>query len=357
MIKKKKMPRILLISSISFVVVLLFFSSFYTYWNLASPEKTCSSCHEIGLSVNSISESSHREMHCRECHGTATSNGFHSLREKGNMLVSHLRGKKPGGISLPEEQLLEVMDNCKRCHTSEFADWKSGGHSVNYSAIFLDTLHNKTEQLNFDCLRCHGMFFEGSTGDLVQPLDTKGPWALKENEKIDQPAIPCMACHEIHSEGEPAVSPDYSNPSKAFYSRKSEASVVSFYDRHEKVNVGIDLLPELKLTNSEKIVRVSDDPIMRNCVQCHAPNSFHEAGTGDDRTPRGVHEGISCNACHETHSNNAKNSCLNCHPAVSNCNLDVTKMNTTYSDPKSRNNIHWVSCEDCHKGDPRVRKK
>ncbi len=96
-------------------------------------------------------------------------------------------------------------------------------------------------------------------------------------------------------------------------------------------------------------MKVSDDPIMRNCVQCHAPNAIHQAGTSDDRTPRGVHEGLSCVACHELHSNDARKSCQECHPAISNCKLDVTKMNTSYADSKSPNNIHFVACTDCHK--------
>ena len=56
-------------------------------------------------------------------------------------------------------------------------------------------------------------------------------------------------------------------------------------------------------------------------------------------------------ACHETHSNNTKNSCKTCHPAISNCKIDVTKMNTSYADAKSPNNIHFVGCTDCHKAE------
>ena len=55
------------------------FGSFYTYWNTASPDKTCSSCHEIGKSVYSQAQSSHRDLHCKECHGTALSTGLHSI--------------------------------------------------------------------------------------------------------------------------------------------------------------------------------------------------------------------------------------------------------------------------------------
>ena len=95
-------------------------------------------------------------------------------------------------------------------------------------------------------------------------------------------------------------------------------------------------------------ILTSNDPVQKLCVQCHAPGAFHFVGTSDDRTPTGVHEGLGCSSCHEPHSNSAKNSCVSCHPAISNCGLDVTKMNTTYYYSNSPNDIHFVACTDCH---------
>ena len=325
------------------------FGSFYTYWNTASPDKTCSSCHEIGKSVYSQAQSSHRDLHCKECHGTALSTGFHSIKEKGMMVVNHLRNKQVENIRLSEKQLLEVMDNCRRCHGAEYANWKSGGHSMDYEHLFLNTKHNTTEQISFDCLRCHGMYFEGTVNDVVEPLNTSGPWKLKSKQMASQSVIPCMACHEIHKEGTPAIRPDYANPRNIFYQKKAISSDIGFYDRHEKTHFAVSDLPKLNLQKDNRVIKVSDDLTMRNCVQCHAPNAKHEAGTQDDRTPRGVHEGLSCMACHEPHSNNARNSCASCHPAISNCKIDVTKMNTSYADATSPNNIHFVACTDCHK--------
>ena len=339
----------LLTISAILIVGTIAFSSFYNYWNTASPDKTCSSCHEIGRSVTSQAKSVHRNLKCKECHGTAWSNGLHSFEEKGMMVVNHLKNKRSENIKMSDEQLLEVLNNCRRCHTTEYAMWTSGGHSVDYQHIFLNVKHNSTEQINFDCLRCHGMFYQGTVRDLVEPLNIKGPWKLKDGKLAALPAIPCMACHQIHQDGTPQTRPDYSNPKTTFYQRGSAVSKVYFYDRHEKTEYPVADLPRLNLCEGERKVKVSDDPIMRNCIQCHAPNAQHQAGTGDDKTPRGVHEGLSCMACHLPHSNNSRNSCVSCHPAISNCNIDVTKMNTSYADSKSPNNIHFVSCNDCHK--------
>jgi len=347
-----RISKIALFSVTSVVIIgTVIFGSFYTWWNKATPVNTCASCHEIGRYVSSQVKSVHRNLKCEECHGTALSNGWHSMEEKGMMVVNHLKGKKSENIKMSEKQLLEVIDQCRRCHSSEYAMWTSGGHSVDYQHIFLNSKHNSTEQINFDCLRCHGMFFKGSVGDLVEPLTIKGPWKLKNATMAAIPAIPCMTCHQIHQDGMPQTRPDYSNPDKTFYQRESTASIVYFYDRHEKSDYPVAELPRLNLWEGERKVKVSDDLIMRNCVQCHAPDAQHQAGTGDDKTPRGVHEGLSCTACHQPHSNSARNSCTLCHPAVSNCKIDVTKMNTSYADSKSPNNIHFVSCKDCHKGE------
>ena len=353
---KKKYIKVLRVIIIALSILIIPSGIFYHKWNNLSPDKSCASCHEIETSVLTFSKSSHRDMHCKECHGTALSNGFHSMKEKGKMVVAHVNEEIPDKIRIEEEELLNIMDNCKRCHTSQFAAWKSGGHSLNYSDFLLDSVHNRTELLNSDCLRCHGMFYNGITADLVKPINTKGPWKLLKNDKANQPAIPCMACHQIHSEGDSTFVPDYSNPGSIFYSKTKEFPVASFYDRHEKVYVSASLLPKLKLIKENIPVKVSDEPMMRICVQCHAPNGLHQAGTSDDRTPGGVHEGLSCISCHEPHSNNARNSCDNCHPAISNCKKDVHTMNTTYADKNSPNNIHWVACTDCHKNDNRILK-
>ena len=269
------------------------------------------------------------------------------------MVVRHYAGPEADQIHLSEEQVVEILQNCKRCHGEEYAHWISGGHSATYASIFLNAKHNSAELLNADCLRCHGMFFAGSIEELVSPIRLTGPWKLNDQEQSSRPAIPCLACHKVHRDGAPAGPPDYDDPHNIFYASKSTFPPALWYDRYDKRYVEAVDLPVLKLHEGERPVKVSDDLRQRICIECHAPNAFHEAGTSDDRTPRGVHEGISCLACHENHSNASRASCQNCHPAISNCKRDVTTMNTTFFDRKSSHNIHFVRCTDCHtKGIP-----
>ncbi len=341
--KKKKTNFYILLITGTLSVGLLSFGAFYTYWNSASPDKTCASCHEISPSVSSFSTSTHRALACKECHGTALSNGIHSMKEKGNMVFSHFGDKIPARIHMNEDQIFAVMEDCRRCHTAEYADWLAGGHSASYEAIFLNTKHNSEEQLNPDCMRCHGMYYEGRTEELVTPISTTGPWKLIDSKMAEKPTIPCMACHQIHKSGDVRTAPDHADPAAIFHSREGKPTTISFYDRHEMVHIGATELPTLQLSHNGTPVTVSDDFTLRNCVQCHAPDGFHEAGTRDDRTPRGVHEGLTCLACHDPHSNDSRNSCTKCHPSISNCNQDVKTMNTTFADAQSPHNIHWVS--------------
>ena len=61
------------------------------------------------------------------------------------------------------------------------------------------------------------MFYDGYIEDLVTPISTNGPWTFKDAAKANQPAIPCLACHQIHA------------PAAGFQS-------VALYVRHEQAS-------------------------------------------------------------------------------------------------------------------------
>ena len=71
-----------------------------------------------------------------------------------------------------------MMAKCQRCHQHEYAAWHAGPHSATYSDIFLNTAHNTKRQLMNDCFRCHGMYFDGAIGDMVQPVEYEGTLAF-----------------------------------------------------------------------------------------------------------------------------------------------------------------------------------
>lgn len=348
----KRSRNLLLLGVLAGVAVLLALSGFVRAAG-NSTGSYCSNCHEIRPSHATWAASAHREMACKECHGTLLGNGLHSLRENALRAFRHVQKAEHDHIALDEGQVLAVMERCRNCHRQQAADWKSSGHSMTYASVFLNPAHNRVEQINDDCLRCHGMFFRGTVREIVAPLSTQGPWTLRDPALRDRAAIPCLACHRIHMPGDTAQAPDYENPRGIGAARESRARPVAFYDRREETSFSLEELPTPRMVHKGQPVLVSPDPRERLCTQCHAPNAWHTTGTGDDRTPRGVHEGLSCLACHATHALDAKAACRNCHPALSNCGLEVTKMDTTLRSANSPHNIHTVACVDCHpKGRP-----
>ncbi len=334
-------------------VVIIATAGWASYWHFAAPSRTCGSCHEIVPSHNLWQESYHREVPCEDCHGTAVSNGFHSLWENARRVVGHFSEPSTEQIALKEEQVEEMIGRCRECHEREYADWLASGHSVSYADVFLNEKHNSAEQINEDCLRCHAMFFDGRIQDIVQPISTRGLWKLVNPALAERHAIPCLACHEIHLRGNPSSIAEHSDPKAIHYSRPLPVPRAGLYDRQEKVHFEIALLPTPAIFEGEREVIVSPDPRQRLCYQCHAPAADHQVGTSDDRTPLGVHEGLSCFTCHELHSHESRKSCSDCHPRLSNCGLDVEQMDTSFRSRASRHNIHTVACKDCHtKGVP-----
>ncbi|MDX2149582.1 MAG: cytochrome c3 family protein [Bryobacteraceae bacterium] len=286
----------------------------------------CVRCHEMDDNHAAWKVSTHKSVDCTGCHEATMSN---KLRR----LAAHVKDELPEKFLLAQTDVEALVTRCRSCHQTQFADWQRGPHGSNFSKIFLDSKHNAKRLMMDDCLRCHGMFFEGGVRDLVSPVDTKGPWKLVRPADHARPVMPCLACHAVHREGK---SPAKLRPSLALY------------DRREQDHIPLENMAIPAVHENGRSVRISPDRRQALCYQCHAPLATNAAWSGDDRTPLGVHEGLSCLACHQGHTQDAKASCANCHPRLSNCGLDVEKMDTTFKDAKSRFNIHTVKCADCH---------
>jgi hypothetical protein len=318
----------------------------------------CEGCHEMTARVNAIHGSAHSKATCMQCHTASLSTKLRHVRV-------HLTGSAPEEIHLRDVDVVEMTAKCQACHQHEFAAWQAGPHSATYAQIFTNPVHNAGRRLTDDCLRCHGMHLNGAIRDLVQPMNTSGPWRVVRASMANEPTMPCMACHQMHREGaRPQVKPTQRISVAAPAVRDS----LSFFDRRERFHFAAKTLAIPQLWDGSRSVKVSPDQRQALCYQCHAPRipetgtiaaSNHwgpQAGSGDDRTPMGVHEGISCFACHSGHEESATASCKTCHPQMSHCGIDVEKMDTTFANAKSAHNIHWVRCADCHRqGVPKAR--
>ncbi|HRR26211.1 MAG TPA: multiheme c-type cytochrome [Acidobacteriota bacterium] len=310
----------------------------------------CATCHIIRPSVELWQVSTHRNIPCSDCHGSAFTLSVEAQRTHWERLYLQLTGRLPRDVALKDRHVDALNERCIACHQQAGAAWIAGGHSMRYRDVFLNTQQNRSVQLNDDCFRCHGLYYDrGAVTTLVEPIDTTGPWRFRDPAVADRPAIPCLSCHRMHTPGSPAARPNYAEPRRIGQTREAPVHSLAFYDRRERLSVPTRQLPQPRLTDTGRSVTMSPDRRQALCYQCHAPDTSYHVGSGDDRTPVGVHEGISCLACHANHTQDARASCATCHPKMSNCGLDVEKMDTTFRSSDSPNNIHWVRCEDCHR--------
>lgn len=309
----------------------------------------CANCHEMASYVSVVHGSFHRTTGCMDCHSASLSTKLRHIRV-------HLFGTLPEAIRLRDVDVVEMVPNCEKCHRAEYASWHAGPHSATYQDIFANPIQNAKQHLMNDCFRCHGMHFNGAIGEMVQPINAQGPWHLMRPALASQPAIPCQACHQVHSHGDQAARP----ANRISVAGDPVHSSLAFFDRREGIHFAAAALTVPQLHDSARPVHMNLDPRQAVCYQCHAPRQPEagtpaavnrwgaQAGSGDDRTPIGVHEGLSCVSCHTGHNMNARASCKTCHPQMSHCGIDVEKMDTTYASAASKHNIHWVKCADCH---------
>ncbi len=341
-------------------VALLAVSGSYgaSYYYTTQHGQGCAGCHEMGAYVSAVHGSHHQDVGCMECHEAGMSTKMRHMRV-------HFFGTPPEAIHLRDTDVLAMASNCQKCHRHEYATWHAGPHSATYSQIFAAPAHNSSRRLMEDCLRCHGMHFSGSVRDLVQPQNLDGPWHVIRAGFADQPTMPCQTCHQVHKAG---GVPEAKPAQRISVAGEAVHNSLAFFDRREQTHVDAALLSIPPLQEGARAVKMSEDQREAICYQCHAPRipepgslaAEHQwgpqVGSGDDRTPKGVHEGLSCISCHVGHNENARASCKSCHPQMSHCGLDVEKMDTTFAAAASKHNIHWVGCVDCHQhGVPKMK--
>jgi len=298
------------------VLGLIVMGSAYFAWNTLDPDFTCAQCHEIRESCADWRNSSHADISCTGCHGTALSNGISSLSEKMNMVYIHFTQKKINeDISLNEQQVMDIAARCAECHQAEHAAWQSGAHSTTYKDIFMDVDHNKMEKPYWDCLRCHGMHYDGNIHDLMSLDGEAESWYIRDKKQAEMPSITCLACHQMHGEQDKRISyGELDKDSRTSLMEKTERPATALYMRAEKRHLPSDKIYQATIyDDKDSLVRVTDDPNAWLCMQCHSPNSNRMVCTQDDKTPTGKYEGMSCLDCHNPHSNGIKNSYRNVH--------------------------------------------
>ena len=182
----------LVIASVAAVSIALVYSASYYY--TSQHGQGCASCQEMAAYTSALHNSAHRTTTCLDCHDAGLATKLRHIRV-------HLFGQPPEAIHLRDVDVLSMTTSCQRYHQHEYAAWHAGPHGATYAQIFTNPEHNTQRRLTDDCFRCHGMHINGAVRDLVQPMNASGPWRLVRASFANEPAMPCMACHQVHREG------------------------------------------------------------------------------------------------------------------------------------------------------------
>jgi len=186
------------------------------YFHFGNPRETCASCHEMGGVTSNWLISSHRSVSCRECHGGSLTLDIHQMQTHLDRIVRHFTRDPARPIRLQERHIAALHESCLKCHPRAFADWQASRHATTFARILLDPEHNRTAPPTDDCLRCHGMFYQGDMTELAAaPSAAFASWSLKDPARAGQPVIPCLACHHVHATGRGRTSRPLSFPWRA----------------------------------------------------------------------------------------------------------------------------------------------
>lgn len=289
------------------------------WFECAPPEQTCTTCHEIRSAKDNWMHNAHSNVNCKACHG-GTCSSVAAFKDNLRRAWMHVTATNHPRLTLDmpldEAQIDRMSAACGKCHRDEYAQWARSGHSAPVAKFLTNEVHNAAWKPADQCLRCHGMFLEGDIDSILRRIpapahaeqaktaaDLPRTWCFRRFAQEGRAAVPCLACHRGHppAEGRPQ---DASGRG---------ANVAAFYSRPEQMYFSPWQLHQQEIVKDGKRIRQALDPRRRLCQQCHAANAFGHAGSSDDRTPTGPHEGLSCLACHGAHGGDPRRSCGTCH--------------------------------------------
>ena len=261
------------------------------------PDRTCVMCHEIRHATETWSAGAHANVSCKACHGR-TCESVAALMENIGRTWKHVTQKSHAefgaAFALDEAQVERVQGRCVLCHQAEAARWARSGHAKPVVTFLTNTVHNAAWKPADSCLRCHGMFLAGDASTILRRTGLSTTWRLQQPEQGRRAAVPCLACHSLHG---------------------ANAHSLAFYSRAERRAYPLAALTRPTIVDEKGApVRLSGDGRQVLCMQCHAANAEGHAGSGDDRTPRGAQEGMSCLDCHSPHGGKARADRGTCPP-------------------------------------------
>ena len=262
------------------------------FFQFAPPEQTCLSCHEIQEPYNRWAAVDPSQVSCKRCHGGTLTSGIHGLRRESQAAACpcprHLprRHAAERGAGRGDQQPVRAVP---RPRVRPLAERRPRDQLLRRSSSTKSTTGpSKWPTIASAATECSS---RGRWATWSSRLDIKGPWRLKDatagrSARDSLPGLPSGP------RGGPSASPKgtvHARRDENWDSRCDRASGTRFASTRAASE---RTLPRptcrcRRSTITAGRLQVSTDPRQRVCVQCHAPDAFGQAGTSDDRTPRG----------------------------------------------------------------------
>ena len=306
------MKRLLKFAGISIAVAVLLAvggSMGASYYYTSQYGQGCASCHEMAGYVASFMHP-HRTTNCMECHEAG-------LSTKLRHMWVHSFGQAPEGHPPARNGCAGHHRELPEVPPTRVRELARGAAQRHLRADFYRSNAQCKTHVDGRLLPLSWCVLRRLDARPCSPVSTKGPWRLLRPALATQPAMPCMSCHQVHSEGAQEARP----AARISTTGPAVPDSIAFYDRREMLHFSAASLSIPQLFDGARAIKISPDPRQGLCYQCHAAREPEagsvaavnawgpQAGSGDDRTPMGVHEGISCIACHDGHSENTTASC------------------------------------------------
>ena len=158
----------------------------------------------------------------------------------------------------------------RRATSRSSPQWQTGPHRVTTRRSSSTRNTTPSGILMDDCLRCHGMHFEGG----ARPGHAgghEGPVEAGAGGPAAAPAIPCLTCHAVHRAGRAAESGHVAQGGRSPQGGDRPAVAGVLRPADDGAGAASRMLPVPRSWTGERPVRMSPDPRQALCYQCHAP--------------------------------------------------------------------------------------
>ena len=205
--------------------------------------------------------STHRDVSCKDCHGSSFTAELRMHAKNLRARVAARARRDARADPHPPRRRRPPGRALRRAATARSTPTGRAGRTARRTRRSSSTRSTTpAQQLMDDCLRCHAHALRGRDPRPGRRRSTaKGPWTFVRKEYAGLPAVPCLACHAVHRDGEPFAAAQRARRRRAAEQEIARPSL-ALYDRRALEHVGLDRLPLPAMRDGEAARRHEPGP-------------------------------------------------------------------------------------------------